>query len=281
MYFLYANPQKPDTIVAAEELARVLIAHKQQVVLDEWLYNEVRLGEPGSLHTLSRHARAIVSFGGDGTLLRTAATAASLGVPMLGVNMGRVGFLLETDPGSLESTAQRLIRGDYQLEERMMLNVCINDGEEALVLNDVVLCRGANPSSITVYVYADEELVYTTHGDGVIVATPTGSTAYCLSAGGPVLHPGLACTCVLPICTHKAQQLPIVLKESVRIRLRAEAIPGRAHQVIVDGQTAHDVMGEVWVDIRRADVSARFIRLDARQQFFTRLRIKQAEWSGK
>lgn len=280
MYFLFANPLKPPTIELCREVAGILLAQGEQVQLDEWLYNQLHLGISGTLETLTPECRAVIAVGGDGTLLRTVSSAATLGIPMLGINMGRVGFLLETDPKDLEGVVSRLRDKAYRLDERSMLQASINGAQPRLVLNDVVLCRGSNPSSITVHVTANTELVYTTHGDGVIVSTSTGSTAYCLSAGGPVLHPQLDCTVVLPICTHKAQQLPIVMSADTQMSLRAEAVARRSYQVILDGQTDLEIHGDVLVEIRRASVRAKFIRLEE-QGFFTRLRLKQAEWSGK
>lgn len=280
MYFLYANPLKPETIHAASELADLLLSAGQRVVLDDWLHNILHTGEPGTLEDLPANTSAVITLGGDGTLLRVVHAAAPKGIPMLGINLGRVGFLLETEPGGMQAAVNKLVAGAFEIEERMMLRAELNDEPPMLVLNDVVLCRGANPSSITVDVIADEELVYATRGDGVIVATPTGSTAYCLSAGGPVLHPKMSAMVVLPICTHKAQQLPIVLDCAVSLQLRTAAVPKRSHQLIIDGQITLEKQGEVHVHIARAQTRARFIRLED-QQFFTRLRLKQAEWSGK
>lgn len=281
MYFLFANPHKPDTVRAARDVAQALIARGQRVSLDDWLYDELKIGDRGELGHLTKDTEAVISLGGDGTLLRTLPSAAALQIPVVGVNMGRVGFLLETNLRQLSVALDRLIEKDYFIEERMMLRCQIKDRSGSfLVMNDVVLSRGGNPSSIIVDAYADEELIYSTHGDGIIVASPTGSTGYCLSAGGPVLHPGMQALVVLPICTHKAQQLPIVLKEDVRIRLSAQAIPSRNHQVVLDGQTCFEFSGTAEVSIQRAQERARFIRFEP-QHFFTRLRLKQAEWSCK
>lgn len=278
MYFLFANPQKPETIVVARQLTEWLIGQGEKVILDAWLHELVGLGISGDLSLLAKETRAIISLGGDGTLLRVLPTAALHQIPVLGVNMGRVGFLLETDRQGLQTAVTRIQHGNYSLEERMMLRCRINGGESHLFMNDSVLCRGAHPSSIVVDVYADEELVYATHGDGMIVSTATGSTGYCLSAGGPILHPSLHCMVVLPVCTHKAQQLPIVLQDDVRIRLRADAVADRTYQVVLDGQKNFDIHGAADLVIEKASEKALFIRFEP-QHFFTRLRQKQAEWS--
>jgi NAD+ kinase len=278
MYFIFANPQKPDTIAVARHLAEWLIGQGERVMLDAWLHQLICIGQSGALSLLTHHTKAIISLGGDGTLLRVLSTAALHQIPVLGVNMGRVGFLLETDRTGIQSALERIQAHDYTLEERMMLRCQVNSGASQLFMNDVVLCRGASPSSIVVDAYADEELVYATHGDGMIVSTATGSTGYCLSAGGPILHPSLHCMVLLPICTHKAQQLPIVLQDDVRIRLKTDAVPGRTYQVVLDGQNTFDVQGAAEVIIEKATERAQFIRFD-HQKFFTRLRQKQAEWS--
>ncbi|MHC1785473.1 MAG: NAD(+)/NADH kinase [Christensenellales bacterium] len=278
IYFLYANPQKPDTILVAGRLASLLTAQHHRVLLDTWLHELLHIGEPVELSRLGPETRVIISLGGDGTLLRTLPTAAEQGIPVLGVNMGRVGFLLEVDEPGLPAALRRIESRDYRLEERMMLSCSVNGGRESLVMNDVVLSRGADPSSIVVNAVSDGELVYATHGDGMMVSTATGSTGYCLSAGGPVLHPDLDCMVLLPICTHKAQQLPVVLSGDTHIRMHAEPVVGRTHQVVLDGQTCIEVTGAVDVGIRRAARKAQFIRFEP-QQFFTRLRQKQSEWS--
>ncbi len=278
MYFIYANPQKPETVIVARQIAEWLIGQGERVMMDEWLHELVSLGKGCALASLTHDTKAIISLGGDGTLLRTLPTAALHRIPVLGVNMGRVGFLLETNKSNLQHALERIQLHDYALEERMMLRCQLNGGASQLFMNDIVLCRGASPSSIVVDAFVNEELVYATHGDGMIVSTATGSTGYCLSAGGPILHPGLHCMVLLPICTHKAQQLPIVLNDDVNVRLRTDAFPGRTYQVVLDGQNTFDIQGAAEITIEKAPERVQFIRFEP-QQFFTRLRQKQAEWS--
>ncbi len=193
--------------------------------------------------------------------------------------MGRVGFLLEIDHNNYSDIIGRLQANDFHLEERHMLCAKLKGcQEEYLAMNDVVLSRGGNPSCITVEVYADDDLIYTTVGDGIIVATATGSTGYCLAAGGPVLHPSLKNLVLLPICSHKGQQLPIVLDAKSKVRLHSVLTPGRTQQVLFDGQTNLVIDGETEVSVEHSKFKVSFIRFET-QKFFTRLRIKQAEWS--
>ena len=280
MYLLYANPHKEETVAVAQKLTSMLLSLGERVLLDSWLYQQLGLGEASSLAELDDGVQALISLGGDGTLLRTIPYAASKNIPVLGVHMGRVGFLLEGRQDGLDELVQRLRSKAYEIDHRTMLTCRVNDGPEHLVMNDAVLCRGGNPSSIVVDAFADDELIYSTHGDGIMVSTATGSTGYCLSVGGPVLHPDLPCMVVLPICTHKAQQLPIILKEDTVVTLRAAAIRERAHQVVLDGQITFSIPEEAKLEVRKSPTTARFIRFEP-QQFYTRLRLKQAEWSGK
>ena len=277
---MFANPHKKETIQAARQLAKLILESGENVALDAWLYDLLHIGVRKELAELSPDdIKVIISLGGDGTLLRTLPTAAKLGIPVLGINMGRVGFLLEIDHNNYSDIIQRLQAKDFHLEERHMLCAKLKGCEEEyLAMNDVVLSRGGNPSSITVEVYADDDLIYTTVGDGIIVATATGSTGYCLAAGGPVLHPSLKNLVLLPICSHKGQQLPIVLDAKSKVRLHSVLTPGRTQQVLFDGQTNLVIDGETEVSVEHSKFKVSFIRFET-QKFFTRLRIKQAEWS--
>ena len=277
---MFANPHKKDTIQAAHQLATLILESGENVALDAWLYDLLHIGVRKELSDLTQDdTKFIISLGGDGTLLRTLPAAAKLNIPVLGINMGRVGFLLEIDHNNYSDIIGRLQANDFHLEERHMLCAKLKGcQEEYLAMNDVVLSRGGNPSCITVEVYADDDLIYTTVGDGIIVATATGSTGYCLAAGGPVLHPSLKNLVLLPICSHKGQQLPIVLDAKSKVRLHSVLTPGRTQQVLFDGQTNLVIDGETEVSVEHSKFKVSFIRFET-QKFFTRLRIKQAEWS--
>ena len=277
-FFLFANPYKPDTVATSAVLARLLFKRGARILMDAWLHERVQVGEPCGLDQLPQTTTAVVSLGGDGTLLRTISHAAARGIPVLGIHMGHVGFLLEVTPDDLEHTVKRLMTGDYRIEERMMLCCRVNDDEDMLVMNDVALTRGQSPSSIEVKAYADGETIFFSRGDGLLVATPTGTTGYALSAGGPVVYPLMSCLVLVSICSHILTQRPIVMPEDKNVLLTAHAHPEQPCQIIMDGQVVLNRTGEVRVQIRKADVKARFIRF-SEQQFLTRLRQKQAEWN--
>ncbi len=278
-YYIFSNPRKPSAVAAAGRLAELFAARRERVLVDAWMHDLLHTGIRCGIREIPLDISAIISLGGDGTLLRILPAAASIGIPVLGVNMGRVGFLLEADEDELETAVQRLVDRDYRIEERMMLRCRPNGREGMLVMNDVALTRGKNPGSIEVRATADHELIFTSHGDGVLVSTPTGTTGYALSAGGPVVYPTLESMLVVPICSHVVSQRPIVLPAEHTIRL--EAAPSAIEcQVIMDGQVTLPVTGAVSVEIARAPEKARFIRFKE-QRFFTRLRHKQAEWSSE
>ncbi|MDD4081600.1 MAG: NAD(+)/NADH kinase [Eubacteriales bacterium] len=247
------------------------------VSLDGWLYDLLKVGERAELKDVGGDYRAIIAFGGDGTLLRCLPIAAAQKVPVLGVNMGHAGFLLELDPGMLEVGADRLLSGAYDLEERMMLK-CELDGSFSLAMNDVAVSRGQNPSSISVSAYADKELIYTSHGDGILVTSATGTTGYGLSAGGPVVHPELECLSVVPICSHDLHLRPVVLPADKKVRLLIRGLRNRKHQIAIDGQTVLCLEGQTEIRVSKAEERVCFIRF-SHQGFITKLHQKQRDWT--
>ena len=220
---------------------------------------------------------ALVSLGGDGTILRGVQYAAQWNVPLLGVNLGRKGFLAEIEPQGLEEALQRLIAGDYALEERPLLSASFG-GERWLALNDVVVSRGGYARLIGIETLVDGEMAGRYLADGVIVATPTGSTGYSLSAGGPVVSPRVDCMVVTPICAHSLQHRPIVVGGSSAIRLALDNDDEQTASLQVDGQSRATLTGGMSVEIARSERKARFIRVQP-EQFFGLVRGKLAEWS--
>lgn len=277
-YFLFANPYKPDTVKAASAFAASLIDRGCAVCLDGWMYDQLQMGERAELKEVSGSFSAIIAFGGDGTLLRCLPVAAKQAVPVLGVNMGRAGFLLELSPSLMDSGVERLLQGDYALEERMMLSCVLDDGFRALVMNEVAVSRGQNPSSICVSAYADEELIYRSHGDGILVASATGTTGYSLSSGGPVVHPELESICVVPICSHDLHLRPVVLPVSKVITLKVQAERGHKHQISIDGQIVLYRANSTQISVSKAEERVRFIRF-SHQGFITKLHQKQRDWT--
>lgn len=154
----------------------------------------------------------ILVLGGDGTLLSVARTASELGIPVIGINLGRLGFLAEIELNEIEEGMSRLFAGDYMLEDRMMLQAETADGRKTTALNDIVVTRANSTLKILdMDVFIDDEYVDDFKADGIIIATPTGSTAYSLSAGGPIVDPALDSMIITPVCPHKMYSRTIIV----------------------------------------------------------------------
>jgi NAD+ kinase len=230
-------------------------------------YDEAQVQRDG------RDSDLIISFGGDGTIVRVARTIAGLNVPLLGVNLGRVGFLAELQPQEVSGKLEALVKGQFWLEERMMLHADLErDGrviQSFEAINDVVAGRGRIARVVRITADVDGECLTTYVADGVIVATPTGSTAYSLAAGGPILDPRLSNLLVKPIAPHLTVATALVLPATACVRLALST----------DSEAALTVDGQVSVPLQEGDVVVatasrnvcRFVRLGERSYFYKTL----------
>jgi NAD+ kinase len=212
-------------------------------------------------------ASLLICFGGDGTLLHAAKVAYRSNVPILGVNMGSVGFLAELEHGELKQLA-RLAQQDYSVEQRMMLEVTlIHEGKETytdLALNDAAITKGAVARVVEMSVFSDEELISSLSGDGVVVSTPTGSTAYSLSAGGPIVEPTAQNLIITPICAHALQSNSFVLSGDRRVEIRLGRQQRKTAYLSVDGGRAVRLSSGDVIRIRRAEHTVGLARLTQR-----------------
>ena len=222
----------------------------------------------GGLPTAAQLAEALagcdkaVAIGGDGTIMHVAKAAAAAGCPVLGVNAGRVGFLAGMEPEELD-TLDALLSDRCTEERRRLLQVTVRTAAGAqtlLAMNDVVVSRGSLSRLVDVTVHSGGVEVLSTRGDGVIVATPTGSTAYSLSAGGPVVHPAVGCLLLTPVCPHSLDSRSRVLPEDTVLTLRAAA-DGSPAFVTVDGEQNIPLAPADTVEVCFADTAVRLIRL--------------------
>ena len=220
----------------------------------------------------------ILCMGGDGTILRGGQYALKWHAPLLGVNLGNMGFLAETESEDMEGTLDRLLCGDYELEARPLLSV-ESGGERWLALNDVVISRGGYSRLITLTALVDGEAAGRYVVDGVILATPTGSTGYSLSAGGPVIAPKVDCMVITPICAHSLQHRPTVVHGDAAIQLILGADAEQSAVLEVDGQSKGSLSCGDTVQIHRAAETIRLVRL-RRGMFFQTLRNKLVEWTN-
>ena len=216
----------------------------------------------------------VATFGGDGTLLTGLQYAVAHDIPVLGMNMGHVGFLTEMEPGCEEACVQRLLQGDYTLEERMLLEADV--AGHPVALNDATITRAPSLRRIMIAsVYVDGALAESFSGDGLIVSTPTGSTAYSFSAGGPVVQPDLELLVLTPICPHTLATRPIVVPGSATVEVAVSR--GSEGILAMDGKSVYYIGSEEKITLHRSTRKARFIRLN-NEIFYDRLRSKLMDW---
>ncbi|MCZ6464035.1 MAG: NAD(+)/NADH kinase [Proteobacteria bacterium] len=195
--------------------------------------------DPTSRLELAAQSDLIVVLGGDGTLLSVAREIGTAQVPILGVNLGTLGYLTEINVEELLPAFERLLKGDFEIETRLRLEVVVRRGEREVgrfqALNDAVISKSAMSRMIDLETLAEGRPVTTYHSDGLIIATPTGSTAYSLSAGGPILMTGIGAFILNPICPHSLNHRPVVIPQSAEIEVRVHTRGGEV-ALTVDGQ---------------------------------------------
>lgn len=223
-----------------------------------------------------QNADMVVCFGGDGTILHTAKIATRCGVPVLGVNIGSMGFMAELESSEL-SLLSRLATGDYELDSRMMLDVTVQRDRDIifheLCLNDAVITKGAVARIVHLNVECDGVQAMECGGDGIVVATPTGSTAYSLSAGGPIVEPDANNILITPICAHDIGSRCIVVSDKRRITVQLTRNARRNAFLSVDGGKALRLnMGDV-TTVRKSEKVTKLVRLKNRS-FFDVIRAK-------
>ncbi len=232
-----------------------------------------------SVTNLAEAVDVILSFGGDGTLLRSAHETSTLGTPILGVNMGRLGFLADVDVGQVKQTIERLEAGDYSIDARLVLSVEI-EGDGAghrWALNDVVIARAGPAGLMAIDVVIDGTPLNRYWADGLIIATPTGSTAYSLAVGGPIVAPGSDVILLSPIAPHSLTVRPVVLPSGCVIEAR---VPGSRlpYVLAIDGQSTPPRDDTVTITISRAPHRINLVKFTD-QHYFQTLRTKLS-WGG-
>ena len=218
----------------------------------------------------------IIVLGGDGTMLNVARLVCERGVPILGVNLGGLGFITEVQKEEVCNAMDKTLSGEYSIEDRMMLTAHIHrPGEkiaEYTVLNDVVINKGALARIIDLETYINKAYVTIFKADGLIVSTPTGSTAYSLSAGGPVLYPTLDCIILTPICPHTLTNRPTVLPDDVLIEIILKSVSEDVF-LTLDGQVGFSLRKDDVVEIKRSPFKTRLI-IPFERDYFQILRTK-------
>ncbi len=225
---------------------------------------------------LRKEADIIILFGGDGTFLHTAHHFIGTDIPLLGINLGRLGFLTEIETDALEETLALLVKGDYEIQKRMLLDASVRRGEkeaaQSHALNDVVVNRGANARMVKIMLYINDEFVNSYRADGLIISTPTGSTAYSLSAGGPIINPTIRAILITPICPHTLYVRPMVISEKEKLKV---IISGEKDEMklTADGRYNYDLVDNDKIIVSASDKDVSMIKFPERT-FYTVLHEK-------
>ena len=281
---LNVNVEKIHANPGVASLAREAVGLLAERGVSVWVNHESAgiLGYPHlgvSENELIKRVSVVVVFGGDGTILRTARAAAPQAIPILGVNLGAFGFLAEVNGPDVETALHRLLAGDYQLDERMMLQARVErsapTAQEFIALNDIVLTKSGYARLVKLDTHVNGEHLATHLADGLIVATPTGSTAYSLSAGGPIVHPAVDGIVLTPICAHTLNSRAVLVSGGDTIAIRVEPVGTAPPPPIltVDGQEGFPLRIGDEVRVARSPHRTRLVRL-GRGGFYSILRAK-------
>ncbi|MBQ2699641.1 MAG: NAD(+)/NADH kinase [Clostridia bacterium] len=272
---LMVHPGRADSLAKAQQILSSFQKVGITAAVEPWVNDGLPLKLP-DIDAMS--CDAMVSLGGDGTFLRSAQIAIQREIPLLGINLGRVGFLTEVELSQVDQAAMQMAEGNFSIEKRMILSVQVNDEKPRLALNDAVISRGGHSRLITIDAHISKDQIGRYIADGVIVATPTGSTGYSLSAGGPIISPGVPCMVITPICAHSLQHRPVVVPEDANVHLHLRCEKQQGITLTIDGQDAQRLEGSDRVAVSRASEDLQLIRFKE-PHFFSLVREKLSQWS--
>ena len=210
-------------------------------------------------------ADLVIALGGDGTILDCAKRMAKRGKPILGINLGHLGYMAELEMDELSSLS-KIIDGDYTIDERNMLNIEVftKDGISkytSYALNDAVISNGSVSKIINLDLYAEESLVTSYRADGVIISTPTGSTAYAMSAGGSIADPKVKCMLVTPICPHSFIARQLIFSDETKIKIKNVSVREKLLMLTIDGKTNCEMYRDEYVTISKSDLTVKLVRI--------------------
>jgi NAD+ kinase len=284
---IIANIKKPLTKEVVEKIIQWSKHNKVDFFLDEELSTLVDYKEKSfPREKLWQLCEMIISLGGDGTMLASARAVGEHQIPILGINLGGLGFLTEITSNDLDKTLDKLKNGDFFIEKRMVLETEVEGFKklDQYALNDVVLDKGEVARLFQMHLYADDEFICSYSADGLIISTPTGSTAYCLAAGGPIINPRTNVIIVSPICPHTFASRPIIFSENQNLKVVVELaqrgeLAHREAVLTIDGQVAFTLKSGSSVLVRKAKHSVNLIKFKDRS-FYDILRTK-LHWGAR
>ena len=260
------RPSTPELKALFFRVKKAFERHGVEVLIDALSAGMIGvLGQ--EFDTLCQRSDILVCVGGDGTLISLTRRSYAWHKPILGINAGTLGFLADINPQEIESFIDKLFSGEYRIDERMMIEACLQNGKKRRVMyafNDIVISRPTISKMVKVDAYIDKKWFNTYYGDGLIVSTPTGSTAYNLAAGGPVTFPLTDAFILTPICPHSLTQRPLVIPADFEIEIKT---PQKESLVIVDGQEQYPFGPDDTLVIKKAAIGARLIHRIERNYF--------------
>lgn len=273
---IIGKTQKKEALDITKELSQWLQKRGIEVYVDKDLGRGITYATSVSRTELPELVDVILVFGGDGTFLGVARLVCKYGIPILGINLGGLGFLTEITLDELYPMMEYILSGKYEVERREMLYAAIHRKADRVgdyvVLNDVVVNKGAVARIIDLAIYINGSHVTTFKADGIILSTPTGSTAYSLSAGGPIVYPTLPLTIITPICPHTLTDRPLVVSNETTVRVKVLTDTPDIY-LTLDGQVGVNLrMGDI-IEVRKADTSVKLIKSPFRD-YFTILKTK-------
>ena len=279
-FAIFGNEYQAKKSASIEKILAYLDKREAEVYVESAYYEfltreqQLKVNAAGVFEDYNFDVDYVISMGGDGTFLKAASRVGAKGTPIIGVNMGRLGFLADVLPSEIESALNSLYAGECQIEEHAVIQVVAEGGILAgnpFALNDIAVLKRDDASMISIRTQVDGEFLVTYQADGLIVSTPTGSTAYNLSNGGPIIIPQSGSLCLTPVAPHSLNIRPIVINDTAEITLDIES---RSHNylVAIDGRSER-MTEETRLVIRRAAHSIKIVK-QRNQRYFSTLREK-------
>ena len=273
---LFPKVHNPKFKALAQEVLDFFTRKKLEVVVEDDKAKSLNSPPLSSAHP--KNIQFLITMGGDGSILRIAHQYSDLDAAILGINLGHLGFMADVQISEIIPGLEDLLSGAYTIQNRIMIEGMSQKGDSFFAINDCVLHRARNPSLVEISLYVDNLFLNTFEADGVILATPNGSTAYSLAAGGPILSPEIEALVLTPICPHTISNRPIVLtpNREIRIEYVSENDP---IEVIADGLNRFELKTGESVQLKRSPKTFKLVNL-TRTDYFSTLRTKLG-WSGK
>ncbi len=276
IFAVFPNPRKALSKEKAKEIALYLAKKGIPVYVEDPLAEEMQL--PPLSQIRPAQIDFMISLGGDGTILRLIHRHPEINAPVIGINLGSLGFLADITIHEIFSSLEEILEGKYKVQERLTLEGKTTNGETCLAVNDIVIHRAKNPSLVELAIYVDGNYLNTFSADGVIFATPCGSTAYSLAAGGPILAPELDAIAITPICPHTISNRPIVLLPQSKIQIKYLTYNDPV-EITYDGIASFNLSTNEIFTIHQSDRKFRMVSIHG-HDYFSTLRTKLG-WTGK